>query len=305
MRRRAVFAIAALAATTALPAFAAGASQAAAGFELALVDLRGRRQSLGVLPPSVFAPRLSPDGTQVVFELTDQASGSAPAATRLYVAPIDDLAQRRALPMVGSGQNWAGAWTDDGQRIVFLVSGDESGGLYWRRADGTGDAQRLVDGRAPEGVYGKSGHLAFITLTGNRDYGISMLDLSSGAQTRLVDRPGSEQHSSRLSPDLRWIAYASNETGRQEVWLEPLPQNGKRYQLTHEGGSHPLWSPDGTTLYFDRDRRMYRLRLFFGAEMPKASAPEALRIRDFEQGDLRRQFDLTPDGRRFLLLFPR
>jgi hypothetical protein len=89
------------------------------------------------------------------------------------------------------------------------------------------------------------------------------------------------------------------------VWLEPLPQNGKRYQLTHEGGSHPLWSPDGTTLYFDRDRRMYRLRLFFGAEMPKASAPEALRIRDFEQGDLRRQFDLTPDGRRFLLLFPR
>jgi len=308
MRRRAVVvAVAGLAAAMALPAVPAdpAPASASAGFELALVDLRGRKQSLGALPASVFAPRLSPDGRQVLFELADEANADAPASTRLYVAPIDDLTKRRALPLVGTGQNWAGVWTDDGQRVVFLVGGSEPGGLYWRRADGTGEAERLVDGRAPEGVYGNGRQLAYITLTGNRDYGVSMLDLASRESTPLVDRPGSEQHSSRVSPDLRWIAYVSNETGRQEVWLEPLPQNGKRYQLTRDGGSHRLWSPDGTTLYFDRDRRMYRMRLFFGAEMPKASAPEALRIRGFQQGDLRRQFDLTPDGRRFLLLFPR
>jgi serine/threonine-protein kinase len=206
--------------------------------------------------------------------------------------------------MVGEGRNWAGIWTDDGERIVFLVSEHEPGGLYWRRADGTGDAEPLIDARAPEGVYGHGSTLAFITLTGNRDYGISMLDLATRAVTPIVDRPGSEQHSSRLSPDGRWIAYASSETGRQEVWLEPMPRNGKRYRVTQEGGSHPLWSPDGRTVYFDRDHRLFRIPMFFGAEEPKAGAPKALPIRDFLQGDLRRQYDLLPDGRHFLMLYP-
>jgi serine/threonine-protein kinase len=122
--------------------------------------------------------------------------------------------------------------------------------------------------------------------------------------TPLVDRPDSDQHSSRLSPDGRWIAYSSNETGRQEVWLEPVPTSGKRYRMTQSGGRHPLWSPDGRSLYFDQDGRMWRVALFLGAETPKASEPKGLPIRGFQQGELRRQFDLLPDGRRFLMLFP-
>ncbi len=88
------------------------------------------------------------------------------------------------------------------------------------------------------------------------------------------------------------------------MWLEPLPQTGQRYRMTQAGGRHPLWSPDGSTLFFDQDGRMFRMEIFLAANPPKAGDPKGLPIRGFQQGDLRRQFDLTPDGKRFVMLFP-
>jgi hypothetical protein len=153
-------------------------------------------------------------------------------------------------------------WTLDGQRLVFIVSGDRGDAVYWRRADGTGEAEHLIDTRAAEGWMNGGAQLRFLTLrenAGNRDYGIAMFDMSTHKVTPIIDLPDSAQHSSAVSPNGKWIAYASNETGRYEVWIEPLPQTGKRYQVTREGGSHPIWLPDGQALYFDRDHQMFRL----------------------------------------------
>jgi eukaryotic-like serine/threonine-protein kinase len=226
---------------------------------------------------------------------------------RLWIAELERLEQRRSLPLVGNGRNWAAVWSANGDRLVFVASGDYSGrkdSIYWRRADGSGEAEHLIDARAAEGIYADDRRLAFITLTGTRDYGISVMDMSTKAVTRLIDYPGSEQHSSRISPDGRWITYVSNETGQQEVWLEPLPQSGQRLRITSNGGRHPLWSPDGSHLFYDQGGKMYRVRLSLGAGPPKASEPETLPIQGFQQGDLRRQFDLMPDGQRLLMLFP-
>ncbi|MET0290952.1 MAG: hypothetical protein ABW136_01225, partial [Steroidobacteraceae bacterium] len=247
----------------------AALAQAPGGFDLALVDLRGKQQVLGSLPGSVFSPRVSPDGQRVVFELAD-------GPTRLWIADLAKLDQRHSLPMVGNDRNWAALWSNDGRSVTFLVMGHEPAGLYRRNVDGTGEAEFVVDARAPEGIYDGDRSLFFITLTGQRDYGISSLDLASKAVTPLVDRPGSEQHSSRRSPDGRWIAYASNETGRQEIWLEPLPITGKRYRVTQNGGSHPLWAPDGRALYYDRDGQLFRRDTFLGAESPKTGDEKPL-----------------------------
>lgn len=279
------------------------AEPAPAGFELALVDMQGQKKVLGKLPPTVFSPRVSPDGRQVVFELADPPSDGTPI-TRLYVASLDKLDQRRALPpAVIAQRNVAGVWSPDGQWLVFLATGNGADALFRLRSNGTGQPEYLVDGRAPEGWY-PNGRLGFITRTGDRDYGISQLDVTTRAVAGLVDQPGSEQHSSRISPDGRWIAYASTETGRQEVWLEPLPQTGKRFQLTRQGGRHPQWSPDGRQLYYDQDGKMFRLDISFDAEAPKAGEPVELPITGFQQGDLRRQYDLLPDGSGFVMLFP-
>jgi eukaryotic-like serine/threonine-protein kinase len=277
---------------------------APAAFQLALVDLQGQKKVLGTLPNSVFSPRLSPDGTKVVFELADvPIPANAPQVMRLYVAALDQLDKRRVLQQtVTATRNLAGVWSDDGDWIVFMASGNGADSLYLQRSDGGVQPKYLLDGRAPEGFY-KNGQIAFITRTADRDYGISLLDLNTRKATVLVDIPGSEQHSSRISSDGKWLAYASNETGRQEVWLEPLPQTGKRYQLTKQGGRHPLWSPDGTKLYFDQGDKMFRLDLTLG-DAPSARDPVPLPISGFQQGDLRRQYDITPDGKGFLMLFP-
>jgi Tol biopolymer transport system component len=275
--------------------------QGPAGFDLTLVDLEGNRTVLGTLPASVYAPRVSPDGTRVAFETRDPAS---PDGARLWTAALSNIAERKPLPLVVGPVNWAPMWTLDGQRLVFIVSGEGPDAIYWRRADGTGNSEHLIDTRAGEGWTADGLQLRFLTLTGNRDYGISLLDMASRKVTPVVDLPGSAQHSSNISPDGKWMAYASNETGRYEVWIEPFPRTGARYQVTRDGGSHPMWRPDGGSLYFDRDHQLFHL-VVNTRDIASINAPTPLPIKGFAQAEYRRQFDLMPDGRRFLVLFPK
>ena len=274
--------------------------QLPAGFELTLVDVDGMKKVLGQLPPTVYAPRISPDGQRVVFETRDL---SGPDGPRLWTADLSEIAGRRPLPLVVGAINWAPMWTPDGERLVFIVSGDRGDAVYWRRADGTGSAEHLIDTRSGEGWNADGSQMRFLTLKGNGDYGISLFDLASRRVTPLVDLPGSAQHSSSMSPDGKWMAYASNETGRYEVWIEPFPHTGARYQVTRAGGSHPLWSPDGQSLYFDRDHQLFWLVLNT-SDMSSIIEPTPLPIKGFAQAEYRRQFDLMPGGRQFLMLFP-
>jgi eukaryotic-like serine/threonine-protein kinase len=279
---------------------AARAQNPPAGYDLTLVGLDGSTTVVGRLPASVYAPRVAPDGARVAFETRDP---KGPDGARLWTADLSNLAARTPLPLVVGPVNWAPMWSLDGERLVFIVSGDRPDAVYWRRADGTGQPEHLVDTRAAEGWNGGGSHLRFITLTGNGDYGISQYDMKSRVVTRMVDLPNSAQHSSAVSPDGRWIAYASNETGRYEVWLEPIPATGVRHQLTRDGGSHPLWVADGRALYFDRDHQLFRLDVNTKDPASKAD-PVPLPIKGFAQAEYRRQFDLMPNGRQFLMLFP-
>lgn len=277
-------------------------AQVPAGYELALVDIDGTKKVLGQLPPSVYAPRISPDGKRVAFETRDLSGG--PDGPRLWTADLANIAGRKVLPLVAGAINWAPMWTPDGQRLVFIVSGDRGDAVYWRRADGTGEAEHLIDTRAAEGWNGGGAQMRFLTLKGNRDYGISVFDMKTRTVTPLVDWQGSAQHSSSMSPDGKWMAYASNETGRYEVWLEPFPRSGARIQLTRDGGSHPLWAPDGGSLFFDRDHQMFRLAVNTH-DVTSIGEPTPLPITGFAQAEYRRQFDLMPDGRQFVVLLPR
>jgi Tol biopolymer transport system component len=269
-------------------------------FQLVLVDLQGQKKVLGNLPDSVVAPRVSPDGKQVTFELTD-----APGSVKVYVADLDHLDQRRALQQtIVETRNLAPIWSHDELWVVFQGSGNGSDDLFVARVNAavTEQPQYIGDGRSPEGI-DKNGLVTFLTLKGDKDYGISQLDPGTRKVTRLVDQPGSAQYGSAISPDGRWIAYTSDETGRPEVWLEPLPISGKRVQLTKTGGSHPEWSPDGRRIYFDQGGQMFQMDIATSGE-PKAGDPAALPISGFQQSDLRRQYDLTPDGKGFVMLFP-
>jgi eukaryotic-like serine/threonine-protein kinase len=273
--------------------------------QLLLVDMQGQHKVLGNLPDSVVAPRVSPDGQQVTFELTDPPAGAnAAPSVKVYVADLDKLDKRRALPQtIVETRNLSPIWSPDEQWVVFQGSGNGSDDLYEARvvANSTEQPLYIGDGRSPEGI-DRNGRVTFLTLKGDKDYGISQLDPDTRKVTRLVDLPGSAQYSGAISPDGQWLAYTSDETGRPEVWLEALPNNGKRVQLTKNGGSHPQWSPDGKGIYFDQGDQIFRMDLLAGTE-PKAGDPTALPIKGFLQGDMRRQYDLTPDGKGFVMLF--
>jgi eukaryotic-like serine/threonine-protein kinase len=287
-------------------AAADAAEQQSNNIQLVLVDMQGQKKVLGNLPSSVVAPRVSADGKQVAFELTDPpASATAAPSVKVYVADLDKLDQRRALPQtIIQPRNLSPVWSPDKLWIVFQGSGNGSDDLFQARlnANITEQPWYIGDGRSPESI-DEHGRVIFLTLQGDKDYGISQLDPVTKKVTRLVDQPGSAQYSSAISPDGRWIAYTSDETGRPEVWLEPLPTTGKRLQLTKNGGSHPEWSPDGRKIYFDQGDQMFQMDIAFSGE-PNPGEPAALPIKDFQQGELRRQYDLMPDGKGFVMLFP-
>ena len=274
--------------------------QATGGYDLTLFDLDGTSKVIGRLPQAVYAPRVSPDGKRIAFETRDMTGPDGP---RLWVAELANLAGRRPLSIAPGPMNWAPMWTLDGERLVYIVSGEKPDAVYWRKADGSGEPEHLIDTRSAEGWMAGGTQMRFLTLGSNGDYGISAFDMATHKTTQLIDLPGSAQHSSNVSPDGRWMAYASNETGRYEVWLQTVPPDGKRYQLTRDGGSHPMWALDGQSLYFDRARQMFQLAV--NTKDPTASAqPMPLPIKGFVQAEYRRQFDLMPNGRQFLVLIP-
>src|ERR1044072_9467535 len=116
-------------------------AQAPVGYELTLIDVDGTKKVLGQLPASVYAPRISPDGTRVAFETRDL---KGPDGFRLWSANLTDTAGGRPCPLAGIA-NWAPVWSPDGQRLVFIISGDRPDSLYWQRPDGTGSAEHLID----------------------------------------------------------------------------------------------------------------------------------------------------------------
>jgi eukaryotic-like serine/threonine-protein kinase len=262
-------------------------AQAPAPLQLVLVDRAGVTTSLGTLPPTTFAPRVSPDGRQVVFD----AQGA------VWIASLDNLGSPRRLangayPM----------WSADGSRVLFIVGGAEKQQMFWQAADGSGQPELLVpDARAPESWSAAAQVFSYITLKGGTDYDVFAYSLRDRSSSPVAARPDALEMSSRFSPDGRWIAYESTEAGPRDIFVEPFPANGLRVRVTP--GRRPIWSPDGTEIFFDRDdAQLYVVSIRLGPS-PTVGTPAPLPIKGFLQGAGRRMYDMTPDGKRFLMLF--
>jgi serine/threonine-protein kinase len=143
--------------------------------------------------------------------------------------------------------------------------------------------------------------MTYITLQGGTNYDVWGYSLRDRTTTAIAARTDSLEMGSRLSPDGRWIAYESTEAGAREIFVEPFPQAGLRMRITP--GRRPLWSPDGTEIFFDRDdAQLYVVPITLGPR-PTAGTPRPLPIKGFLQGGARRMYDITPDGKQFLMLF--
>jgi Tol biopolymer transport system component len=262
-------------------------AQAPESWQLVQVDRSGATKPLGRMPPTTFAPRISPDGRQIVFD----AQGA------IWIAGLDDLSSPRRLA-TGSYPMWSA----DGSRVLFIVGGGGKEQMFWQAADGSGQPELLIpDARAPESWSAAAQVLTYITLKGGTDYDVLAYSLRDRTTAPVAARSDSAEMSSRLSPDGRWIAYEATESGSREIFIEPFPQTGARTKVT--SGRRPVWSPDASELFFDReDSQLYVVRVQLGPTVSVGTAV-ALPIKGFMQGGGRRMYDITPDGKQFLMLF--
>lgn len=267
-------------------------AQRGPGVQLVLVDRQGQRTPVGQLPPATFAPRISPDGLEVLFDTQDDG--------QVWIAKLSDIAARRRLTTEGGrGPLWSG----DGKRVLYITDDQGEEALYWRAADGTGTPELLTrPARAPESWSPRSPGISFITLGAAGDYDVWTLSLPDKQRVPFANISGSPQHSSHYSPDGRWMAYVSAETGRLEVYVRPAAGTDAAVRVSQMGGGHPLWSPDQKELYFDNGGQMFAVPINTEPSF-KAGTPAALPITGFVQGPLRRQYDLMPDGKHFLMMF--
>jgi dipeptidyl aminopeptidase/acylaminoacyl peptidase len=280
-----------------------GGAVAAADRSLAWVDRHGTSLSLPAPPRSYSGPRLSPDGQRVGVNTLGP----------LQVWSVD-IARGALSPVTVDGQSDHGVFAPDGKRIVFRsrAAGTE-GNLYWKAADGSGAVERLTDGgrsQTPSSWSPDGTTLAFMDegeSKGFFQFDIWLLSIAD-RKTRALIHTAANEMTPEFSPDGRWLAYVSNESRRNEVYVQPYPGPGERHLISTNGGEQPAWSANGQELFYVQRGG------FSGAGMPTlmsvkvatipsflAGTPEAI----FESADLRiawgRSYDVASDGRRFLL----
>jgi serine/threonine-protein kinase len=208
-------------------------------------------------------------------------------------------------------------WTPDGQRIVY--SSQEKNGannlytLWWIRADGAGSPQRLAESKTLQ--YTPSWHpngkiMAF--RQDNADTGWDIMTLSiegdeksgwkSGEPKPFVNS-ASDERTPAFSPDGRWLAYVSNETGRYEVWVRPFPGPGGKWQISTDGGYFPKWSPDNKLFYGADDNKIMVATYSTSGDVFQAGKPQLWSAGQFtDRGDGSYSFDLQPGSKRFAVV---
>ncbi len=261
---------------------------------MAWVDRQGHATPLADQPSSVVDPTLSPDGTRVVLEDKDNA---------LWVVDLR-RGSRSRLTLDHEGSNAYPVWSRDGSRVFF---GSNRGGdwdVYEVPASG-GPAKRLLARRgnqfpqseAPDGT---------LLLTERTKVGADLLTLSPDGTVKPFIVSPSGKFSAQFSPDGRAVAYTSDETGSDEVYVRSVARPGEVVAVSANGGREPRWSPDGREVIYRR------ADAFFAASV---SATEPLAVGDskklfempaaFGRSQMHSGYAVSPDGRFFVLILDR
>jgi serine/threonine-protein kinase len=282
------------------------------GRTLTWVERAGAETPLPIPARAFSSPSVSPDGTRLAFAVGEAGRHD------IYTY---ELATGTLARLTRDGENRAPIWTRDGRRVTYSSSSSSTPGpsirdngrqLVWQSVDSP-VPERLVSGGislAP-GTWSADGRVLVYTDGGTspEGSGIFALPLDDGREPQqLVDGSGEELEPS-FSPDGRWLAYVSTETGRFEVFVAAFPDTSSRRQITVDGGRAPKWSRDGRELVYRSGGRMFAVpldttrgvstgkpQMLFDASGYVLGAPRGSGVLGVDDG-------LAPDGR-FLMVKP-
>jgi serine/threonine-protein kinase len=250
----------------------------------------------------------SPDGRRLAMDI----SNGRQSDIWVYEWARDALTRLT----VGPGESEKPVWTPDGTRVAFgSTRGGGSLNLYWQRVDGTGDVQRLTESSNFQAAWSfhPSGRLlAFHELTPTNQDDVFILPIEGDEATGW--KPGkprgflnttSAERAPTFSPDGRWLAYQSTESGRDEVYVRPFPGPGGKSLISTGGGSTPTWSRTKNELFYATlDNQLMVAPFTVDGDAFRAEKPQPWSEGRFvprRRTGPTRSFDLHPDGTRFAL----
>jgi serine/threonine-protein kinase len=262
---------------------------------LVWVDREGREEPIGAPPRLYVYARLSPDGSRIALDVREGTEDiwiwnlERETLTRLTSSPRADIAP---------------VWSPDG-RTVFFASLQENGDyeLAGRVADGAGEPMRLTRQRnllvpmsvAPDG--------AGLVVSSADD--LLWIDTAGGVEPRALFHAGLNLFTNaEVSPDGRWLAYESNESGTSEVFVRPFPAlDSGRWPVSTGGGTRPLWSHDGREMfYLDASGFLTAVAVERVENGLNIGRPEVVIRKAYVNARPSRTYDVSPDGRRFLMI---
>ena len=249
------------------------------------------------------SPRISPDGRTVAVSVQDRTS------SHIWLKPVAGGEPRRLT--LGSAQHDEPAWSPDGRAVSFISGGSGStvGAVYQRTLGGSTTNELLLqmDRTASEQVWSPTGGWLLVRTTTPMPGAGDVLRYRPGVDSEAIpvlDSPRSE-YTPSVSPDGRWLAYGSNESGRLEVYVVSFPEpDGRKWQISTDGGVAAAWSRRGDEMFFlDLRGNMNAVAVQTG---PNFVAGETRVL--FAAGDLatraisRRNYDVSADAQRFLMV---
>ncbi len=258
------------------------------------VDQRGNAQPVASLKASFGAPRLSPDGQRIAFS----TSGSE---WRLHVY---DLTRGTESSLAGEGKSEFSTWTPDGKRLVFDSWKSGVSNLCWQPADTSAPMERLTtsqSGMYPGSLTPDGATLAFGEYHPDTGHHIMLLDLLSRRVTPLLNSEARPMYP-MFSPDGRWLAYTSEESGRREVYVRPFPNLGGKWKVSLEGGSEPLWTRNGKQLFYRWRDQVWVVDVRTDAGFTPGKPHLLFERPGFRTMDLNPCWDISVDGQKFLMV---
>jgi len=274
---------------------------------LVWVDRRGREVPLGTPPRAYVYPRLSPDGTRVALDIRDQEADIW----------IFDLARETLTRLTfGPALEFLGVWTPDSREVIF--SSGEFGGnrgprsLFRRAADGTGTAEELIEERGlPYAVTPDARSLIFSSSrqqpgTPVIEGDLMLLPLMGERRPQPLLQTPYDELNAEPSPNGRWLAYESNESGRYEIYVRPFPNaTAGKWPVSTSGGTRPLWARNGQELFYESMGALMRVPVTTGSTFA-AGTPTKLFDAPYFFGPVvvgrGRTYDVSPDGKQFLMI---
>jgi dipeptidyl aminopeptidase/acylaminoacyl peptidase len=263
------------------------------------VDPERRQVTPLKLPGAPYvAPRYAPDGTRVAFQVD--------VGTQSSISIYDRSAATAPRRLTLSGHNRFPVWSRDSQRVAYQSDREGDLGMFWQRADGTGEVERLTKpdpamAHIPDS-WSPDGHTLLFEVLKERRFSLWTLSLPD----RKIERFGTDESDLAINavfaPNGRWVAYNTRRPGGPRVNVEAFPRRGAPYEITNSIAASPFWAPDGKALFYASGPNQFSAVTFTTQPSVEFGNPAPV----FQGGltALRfaspRNWDLAPDGKRIL-----